>query len=82
MKYLKEQIAEVITQTHKTPMEQAVEILLLFGVSGSLPHDAVFDTHQKRVYKLSECDKEMLDAFPTRYLHILLSDKLKEGNDR
>jgi hypothetical protein len=26
-------IAEIITQTHKTPLEQADEILLLFGVS-------------------------------------------------
>jgi hypothetical protein len=32
-------IAEIITQTHKTPLEQADEILLLFGVSGSAVAD-------------------------------------------
>jgi len=31
---LREKIAEIITHTHKTPLEQADEILLLFSVSG------------------------------------------------
>jgi hypothetical protein len=34
MENIKQKIAEVITHTHKTPIEQADEILLLFSVSG------------------------------------------------
>lgn len=67
---------EEITQLRKSIKEHIVKQLNI------RPFDAIFDTHQNRVYKLSECDKEMLDVFPTRYLHVLLSDKLKEGNDR
>ncbi len=34
MEKTREKIAEIITHTHKTPLEQADEILLLFSVSG------------------------------------------------
>ena len=34
MENIKQKIAEIITHTHKTPIEQADEILLLFSVSG------------------------------------------------
>lgn len=33
MENIRQKIAEIITHTHKTPLEQADEILLLFGVS-------------------------------------------------
>jgi len=32
MENMKQKIAEIITHTHKTPLEQADEILLLFSV--------------------------------------------------
>lgn len=34
MEDIRQKIAEIITHTHKTPLEQADEILLLFSVSG------------------------------------------------
>lgn len=34
MEKMRNKIAEIITQTHKTPLEQADEILLLLGVVG------------------------------------------------
>jgi len=34
MENIKQKIVEIITRTHKTPIEQADEILLLFSVSG------------------------------------------------
>jgi hypothetical protein len=34
MENIKEKILEIITHTHKTPVEQADEILLLFSVVG------------------------------------------------
>lgn len=34
MENMRQKIAEIITHTHKTPLEQADEILLLFSVSG------------------------------------------------
>lgn len=34
MENIRQKIAEIITHTHKTPLEQADEILLLFSVSG------------------------------------------------
>lgn len=34
MENIRTKIAEIITHTHKTPLEQADEILLLFSVSG------------------------------------------------
>lgn len=34
MENIRQKIAEIITHTHKTPLEQADEILLLFNVSG------------------------------------------------
>ena len=40
MKDKRQQIAEIITQTHKTPLEQADEILLLFSVIDSFDFDA------------------------------------------
>ena len=35
MEKIREKIAGIITHTHKTPLEQADEILLLFSVSNS-----------------------------------------------
>ncbi len=32
MENIRQKVAEIITHTHKTPLEQADEILLLFGV--------------------------------------------------
>lgn len=34
MENIRQKIAEIITHTHRTPLEQADEILLLFSVSG------------------------------------------------
>jgi hypothetical protein len=34
MENIRKKITEIITHTHKTPFEQADEILLLFGVVG------------------------------------------------
>ena len=46
-------IAEIITQTHKTPLEQADEILLLFGVIKSV---CCCDKPDKYIdYSLDQC---------------------------
>ena len=54
-------IAEIISQTHKTPLEQADEILLLFGVSGCLSEITFSYKHPtgKKIGKL-EYDEDML----------------------
>jgi hypothetical protein len=44
--------------------------------------DGVLDTHQNRVYLVSECDKEMVSNFPNRYKYVLFSDQIKERKVR
>jgi len=41
MENIREKIAEIITHTHKTPLEQADEILLLFSVMQAEGSDGV-----------------------------------------
>tara|TARA_R110000868_G_scaffold279203_1_gene539230 strand:- start:390 stop:566 length:177 start_codon:yes stop_codon:yes gene_type:complete len=36
MENIRQKIVEIIIHTHKTPLEQADEILLLFSVSGTI----------------------------------------------
>jgi hypothetical protein len=52
------------------------------GESAEESYDAILDTHQQRVYSKSECDKEMIDLFPERYIKIKLSETLKNTPDK
>src|SRR5512138_2422640 len=38
---------------------------------------AILDNHQNKVYALSECDPEMIEHFPTRYIPVILSENLQ-----
>jgi len=63
MKNMKQKIAEIITSTHKTPLEQADEILLLFSGSNKEERVAVCNcpgtkiTNPAIIYICSKCDK-------------------------
>lgn len=60
MENIREKIAEIITHTYKTPLEQADEILLLFGVSGRSEQLFCFHCKGKMVWnslvEQTECE--------------------------
>jgi hypothetical protein len=60
MEKIRQKIAEIITHTHKTPLEQADEILLLFSVSG---RSEQFSCGKERVFGENKCDKQCDDCF-------------------
>ncbi len=68
MENIRQKIAEIITHTHKTPLEQADEILLLFSVSGRskqlvlfadwLQYNGKWDLPEKQVKKFLDEQKQ------------------------
>jgi hypothetical protein len=56
-------IAEIITQTHKTPFEQADEILLLFGVSGQSELLVNFIQWLQKEYEVQEVYEMYADEY-------------------
>lgn len=59
MENIREKIVEIITHTHKTPLEQADEILLLFSVSGQSEKLNAFDKLYDIAWEL--CSSKQLE---------------------
>ena len=56
MENIRQKIADIITHTHKTPLEQADEILLLFSVSVSVcPKCGSTDLFKSQKAELYDC---------------------------
>jgi hypothetical protein len=63
MENKRQKIAEIITHTHKTPLEQADEILLLFSVSGSSsPDDFWKQEYDEAVKEIGNLQDQLKDA--------------------
>jgi hypothetical protein len=64
MEDIKQKIVEIITHTHKTPSEQADEILLLFSVIGSYAIVRWYDNNNEDVVCTT---KEVAEDYVKKY---------------
>ena len=68
MENIRQKIAEIITHTHKTPLEQADEILLLFDVVGRSEQLANFC---KKISKQEDCPAEFQEIVNKEFWNLI-----------